>query len=86
MIHSIHQETENSHICENIKNKVTEEDTVDDPLCIQKGNKQSENDNLCTEVKKGIDDDPLFFQKIHNSGDEENNTVADDIHNIKTDV
>ena len=67
--------------------RLPEEDTVDDPLCIQKGNKRSENDNLCTEVKKeGIDDGPLFFQKIHNSGDEENNTVADDIHNIKTDV
>ena len=51
--------------------RLPEEDTVDDPLCIQKGNKRSENDNLCTEVKKeGIDDDPLFFQKIHNSGDE----------------
>ena len=44
-------------------------------------------DNICTEVKKeGIDDDILFVQKIHNSGDEYNNTVVDDTdivqHNI----
>ena len=36
---------------------------------------------ICTEVKeKGIDDDTLFVLEIHySSGDEENNTVLDDI-------
>jgi hypothetical protein len=37
-----------------------------------------------------IDDDPLLVQEIHNSGDEENNTVGDDIdivqHKIEIDI
>ena len=44
--------------------------------------------NIVTEVKEeGVGDDPLCVQKIHNSGDEEKNTVSDDIdiveHKIK---
>ena len=76
---SIHQETEKSNICEDIKEEVKEEESVDDPLSIQEG-ERSDNDNICTEVKQEvIDDDTLVVQEIHYSGDEENNTVGDDI-------
>ena len=86
----IHQETEKSNICENIKEEVEEEESVDDPLSIQEENRRSENDNICTVVKEeGIDDDTLCVQEIHNSEDEENNTVGDQIdvveHKIEID-
>jgi hypothetical protein len=48
------------------------------------GERRSENDNICTGVKEeGIDDDTLFVQELHNSGDKENNTVGDDIDIIQ---
>ena len=76
----IHQKTENSNICEDIKEEVKEEESVDDPLSIQEWERRSEHDNICTEIKKeGIYDDTLPVQEIHNSGEEENNTVVDDI-------
>ena len=34
---SIHEETENSNICEDIKEEVKEEESVHDPLFIQEG-------------------------------------------------
>ena len=37
---SIHQEAENSNICEVIKEEVKEEESVDDPLFIRKGDKE----------------------------------------------
>ena len=81
---SIHQEIEGSKICEDIKEEVKEEDSVEDPLSIKDGKRRSENYNICTEVKEeGIDDDTLFVQEIHNSGDEENNTVVDDINIVE---
>ena len=65
---------------ENIKKEINEEESVDDPLSIQEGERRSESDNIFTEVKEeGIDDDTLFVPEIHNSGDEENSTVVDDI-------
>ena len=65
---------------EDIKEEIKEEESVDDPLSIQRGERRSENDNIYTEVKEEvIDEDPLFVQKIHNSGNEENSTVSDDI-------
>mgnify|MGYP001234753750 CR=1 FL=1 len=65
---------------EDIKEEMNEEESVDDPLSIQEGNRRSENNNICTEVKEErIDDDTLFVQEIQNSGDEENNTVVDEI-------
>ena len=77
---SIHQETENSNICEDIKEEVKQKESVDDPLSIREGERRSENDNIYTGVKEeGIVDDNLCVQEIHNSGDEENNTVVDDI-------
>jgi hypothetical protein len=72
----IHQETENSNNCEDIKKEVKEEESVDDPLYIQEGERRSENDKICKEVKEGIDYDTLFVQEINNSGDKENNTVV----------
>ena len=81
---SIHQEDKNSNICEDnkekIKEEVKEEESVDDPLYIQEGKIRRKYDDLCIEAKEeGIDDDTLFVQEIYNSGDEENNTVVDDI-------
>ena len=72
------------------KKKIKEEESVDDPLYIQEERIRSENDNICTELKvEGIDDYNLFVQEIHNSGDEENNSVVGDIdivqHKIKID-
>ena len=75
---SIHHKTENSNICEDIKEKVKKEESVDDPLSIHEG--KSDNDNICTVVKReGVDDDTLFVKEIYNSVYEENNIVVDDI-------
>ena len=86
---SIHQETEKSNTGEDIKEDVKEEESVDDPLYIHEGKKRSENGNICTLVKEeGIDGDSLFVKEIHNSGNEENNTVDYDIdieHKIEID-
>ena len=77
---SIHQETENSNICEDIEEEVKEEESVDDPLSIQGQTNSDESENIVTEVKEeGVDDNTLFVQEIHYSEDEENNTVGDDI-------
>ena len=86
----IHQKNENIDIFEGIKEEVKEEESVEDPLSIQGGERRYENDNICREVKEEeIDDDALFVQEIHNSGDEENNTVANEIdiveHKIEID-
>jgi hypothetical protein len=73
-----HQETENINICEDIKEEDKEEESVDDPLYFQEGETRSEN--IVTEVKEeGIGYDTLPVQEIHNSGDEENNTVVDEM-------
>ena len=77
-------------MCEDIKEEVKEEESVDDPLSFQERERRSKNDNICTEVKEEeIDYDPLFVQEIHNSGDEGNYTVVDDIdivqHKIEID-
>ena len=69
---------------------MNEEESVDDPLTIQEGKQRNENDNIFSEVKEEvIDEDNLFFQEIHYSGDEENNTVVNDIdiveHKIEID-
>jgi hypothetical protein len=57
---------------------------------IQEGNRRSENDNICSEVKEeGIYDDTLFVHDIQNSEDKENNTIVDNIdivqHKIEID-
>jgi hypothetical protein len=84
---SIHKETENSNICEDIKEEIKEEESFDDPLSIQEWKSRSENDNICTEVKEEvIDGDTLFVQEIHNSGDEENNTVVDEIDIVENKI
>ena len=87
---SIHQEAKNSNICEDMKEEIKEEESVDDPLSILEGERRSDNDNICTGIKEeGIDGDTLPVQEIHNSGDEENNTVVDDVdiveHKIEID-
>ena len=75
---SIHQETEISNICEDIKENVKEEEVVEYPLSFHEG--RSENDNICTVGKEeGVDDDTLFVQEIYISGDEKNNTALDDL-------
>ena len=46
--------------------------------------RRKESDNICTLVKEeGIDDDIPFDQKLHNSEDEESNTVNYDIDIIE---
>ena len=76
---------------EDIKGEVKEEESVDDPLTIQKEKASDESENIITEVKEeGIRDDPLCVQGLNNSGDVENNTVVDEIdilqHKIETDI
>ena len=62
------------------------EESVDTPLSIQEGERRSENDNICTEVKEEvIDDDTLFVMETHNSGDEKNNTADIVEHKIEID-
>ena len=74
---------------EDIKEEMNEEESVDDPLSIEGQTNSDVSENIVTEVKEGIDDDALFVQEIHNSGDEENNTVANEIdiveHKIEID-
>ena len=71
---STHQEIENSNNSVDIKKEVKVE-SEDDPLYTQRGERRSENENICTEVKEeGMDEVNLFVQEIHNSGDEENNS------------
>ena len=53
---SIHQVTENCNIFRDIKEKVKQEESVEDPLPIQEGKRRIKNDNICSEVKEeGID-------------------------------
>ena len=62
-------------------------ESVDDLLFIQEGKEIGENDNICTEVKEeGIGDESLYVHEIHNSGDEENNTVVDDIDIVENKI
>jgi hypothetical protein len=63
---------------EDIKEDIKEEESVDDPLSIQ--GDTTESKNIVAELKEEvIDGDTLPVQEIHNSGDEENNTLVDDI-------
>ena len=65
---------------EDIKEEINEEGSVDDPLNIQEETTPGESDYIVTEVKEEvIDNDSLCVQEIHKLGDEENNTVFDDI-------
>ena len=62
---TIHQEAENSNICEVIKEEVKEEESVDDPLFIQEGKQRSESNNIYTKVKEeGIDDDNFCVHEM----------------------
>ena len=75
---------------ENIKEKINEDESVDDPLSIQKDNASDESENIITKLKEeGIEDDTLSVEEIHKFGDGENNKVVDDIdiveHKIETD-
>ena len=75
---------------EDIKEEINEEESVDDPLSIQGDTTESESQNIVAELKEEvIYGDTLLVQEIHNSGDEENNTVVDDIdivqHKIEID-
>ena len=45
------EETDNSNICEEIKEEFKEVESVDDPLFIQEGKEIGETDEICTEVK-----------------------------------
>ena len=75
---TIHHEIEKSNICEDNQKEVKE--SVDYSLSIHGGETRNENYNIFTEVKEeGIDDGTVFVLEIHNYGDEENNTVVDDI-------
>jgi hypothetical protein len=57
--------------------EIYKEEGVDDPLSIQGDTTEIESKNIVAELKEEeIDDDTLFVQEIHNSGDEENNTVG----------
>ena len=65
---------------EDMKEEMNEEESVDDPLSIQRDTIESESQNIVAELKEEvIDYDPLCVQEIHNSNNEENNTVVDDI-------
>ena len=75
---------------EDIKEEINEEESVYDPLSIQGDTTESESQNIVAELKEEvIYGDTLLVQEIHNSGDEENNTVVDDIdivqHKIEID-
>ena len=50
---------------------MNEEESVDDPLDIQKDKASGESENIVTEVKDKVnEDDSLCVQEINNSGDE----------------
>ena len=75
---------------EDIKEEIKNDGSVDDPLSIQGDTTESESQNIVAELKEEvIYGDTLLVQEIHNSGDEENNTVVDDIdivqHKIEID-
>ena len=60
---------------DDMKEEIREEDSVEDPLSIQGEISKSENN---VEMKEELfDDDPICVQKIQNSKDGENETVAD---------
>ena len=59
---------------------MNEEESVDDPLSIQKEKAFDESENIVIKLKEEvIRDDTLYVQEIHDSNNEENNTVVDDI-------
>jgi hypothetical protein len=64
---------------EDNKEEIKEEEScVDDPLSIQGDTTESESKTIVAELEEEvIDDDTLFVQDIHDSGDEEN-TVVDE--------
>ena len=65
---------------EDIKEEINEEGSVDDPLNIQEETTPGESNYIVTEVKEElIDNDSLCVQEKTKLGDEENNTVFDDI-------
>ena len=69
---------------EDIKKEINEEEGVDDPLYIQGDTTEIESQNIVAELKEEvIDDDTLLVEEIHNSGDEDNDTVVDDIDIIE---
>ena len=70
---------------EDIKEETNEEESVDDPLSIQKEKASDVIENIVIKLKEEvIRDDPLCVQqKIHNSGDEENNTVVKEIYIVE---
>ena len=75
---------------ESIKEEIKEEESFDDPLSNQEDRTESESQNIVTELKEEVIDDAiLFVQEIYNFGDEENNTVVDEIdiveHKIEID-
>ena len=49
-------------------------------------NKAPTPTNTLKSKQKGIDDDILFFQAMHNSRNGENNTVVDDINIVEQKV
>ena len=67
-----------------------DQESFDDTLSNQEDRTESESQNIVTELKEEvIDDATLLVQKIYNFGDEENNTVVDEIdiveHKIEID-
>jgi uncharacterized Zn-finger protein len=68
-----------------IKEEINEEESVDGPLSIQKEKASDESENIVIKLKEEvIRDDPLCVQqKIHNSGDEENNTGGKEIYIVE---
>ena len=53
---------------------------------IQGNNKAPTPTNTLKSKQKGIDDDTLFFQAMHNSINGENNTVVDDIDIVEQQI
>jgi hypothetical protein len=80
----MHQEIKNSNVCEDIKEEIKEEESVDDPLHTTSSKSETTN------TEEWIDNDSLFVPEINKLGDEEINRVVDDIdivqHKIKTDI
>ena len=87
---SIHKKNRNTLVEENMRKAIKEEESVDDPLSIKRETTIDDSDNKVEIKEEVIDDDPLCVQEIHNSGDEENNTVVDDVdiveHKIEMDT
>ena len=68
---------------ETVKEEINDEESVEDPLSIKDDTANKDIDNNVEIKAKVIDGDPLCVQKIHFSGDGENNTVVDNVDTVE---